>query len=146
MFETRVPDAQACNHWTREQTGRVADVSGVGRVESWVEVSAIALPYVSFTNSFAFADGTLLTSDSKLRFRERDELEADLTAASLDLVDVRDVLAPAFSRPIVVVWMVFAASANRGRLMGAAGCPRRVGRCLRWSVGNAGGCVRWVAG
>lgn len=91
VFETRVPDARAWDHWTREQTWRVADVSGVGRVESWVEVSAIALPYVSFTNSFAFADGTLLTSDSKLRFRERDELEAELTAASLDLVDVRDV-------------------------------------------------------
>lgn len=91
VFESRVPAARAWEHWTREQTWHAADVPGDGRVEGWVEVRVIAWPRAGITNSFAFADGTLLTSDSTLRFRERDEIQDDLTAAGLDLVDVRDV-------------------------------------------------------
>jgi len=91
VFESRVPAAHAWERWTREQTWHTADVPGEGRVEAWVEVSGISWPRVGITNNFAFADGTLLTSDSALRFREREELADDLDQARLDLVDVRDV-------------------------------------------------------
>jgi SAM-dependent methyltransferase len=93
VFESRVPAAHAWERWTREQTWHTADVPGEGRVEAWVEtlVSGISWPRVGIRNSFAFADGTLLTSESTLRFRERDELADDLNDAHLDLVDVRDV-------------------------------------------------------
>ena len=51
----------------------------------------IAEPLVSFRWTWVFAqDGATLTSDSTLRFRERDEVEADLHAAGYDTVEVRD--------------------------------------------------------
>ncbi len=91
LFESRVPAAHAWERWTREQTWRTAEVPGEGRVEAWVEVSGISWPRLGITNNFAFADGTKLTSESTLRFRERDELADDLDQAQLDLLDVRDV-------------------------------------------------------
>ncbi len=91
MFESRVPAAHAWERWTRQQTWHTANVPGEGRVEAWVEVSGISWPRLDITNNFAFADGTQLTSDSTLRFRERDEVGADLDQAQLDLLDVRDV-------------------------------------------------------
>lgn len=91
VFESRIPAAHAWERWTREQTWHTTDVPGEGQVEAWVEVSGISWPRVGIRNSFAFADGLLLTSDSTLRFRERDELADDLNEAHLDLVDVRDV-------------------------------------------------------
>ncbi len=91
VFESRVPAAHAWERWTREQTWHTADVPGEGRVEAWVQVSGINWPRVGITNNFAFADGTQLTSDSTLRFREREELAADLDHAQMDLLDVRDV-------------------------------------------------------
>jgi SAM-dependent methyltransferase len=89
VFETRVPSRRAWEEWTREQTYRAADTRG-GRVESWVDVDAVHLPLVTFTATFVFADGDVLTSESTLRFRERDEVEADLAAHGYELVEVRD--------------------------------------------------------
>jgi hypothetical protein len=57
----------------------------------WVEVTAVDGPLVSFRWTWMFAaDGATLTSSSTLRFREREQVEADLAAAGLVPVDVRD--------------------------------------------------------
>ena len=45
---------------------------------------------VSFRTTFVFADGTVLTSDSTLRFRSRDELATSLIAVGLVVDEVRD--------------------------------------------------------
>jgi hypothetical protein len=59
-------------------------------VRTWVELTGVELPLVSFRSHFVFdSDGQVLTSDSTLRFRERSELEADLEAAGLRVDDVR---------------------------------------------------------
>jgi len=64
---------------------------GVGWVESWVDVTDVSWPLVSFRRSWVFAsDGRVLTSDSTLRFRERDEVEAALVAHGYAVDDVRD--------------------------------------------------------
>ncbi|MET9334854.1 class I SAM-dependent methyltransferase [Streptomyces cellulosae] len=59
--------------------------------ESWHEVTAVDGPLVSFRTTFVFAyEGKALTSDSTLRFREREEVEADLADHGYVLEDVRD--------------------------------------------------------
>jgi SAM-dependent methyltransferase len=84
-FETRDPARRAWDEWTREATRRV-----VAGVESWVELVDVSLPLVSFRATYVFADGEALHSDSMLRFRERDEVEADIAAQGYELVEVRD--------------------------------------------------------
>ncbi len=90
-FETRDPAARAWEHWTREATYKVREIPGAGRVSSWVEVTTVEWPLVSFRWTWVFAcDGTTLTSCSTLRFRDRVEIEADLHGSGYVLVDVRD--------------------------------------------------------
>lgn len=91
VFETRDPAAHGWAGWTRDRTYRVVDLPGVGPLENWVELTDVALPLISFRTTFVFgADGAVLTSDSTLRFRERDEVVADLSAAGFVLDEVRD--------------------------------------------------------
>ncbi|HEV7203302.1 MAG TPA: class I SAM-dependent methyltransferase [Jatrophihabitans sp.] len=91
VFETRVPAARAWERWNRAASEARTEIAGVGPVRSWVELIDVALPLVTFRWTFAFvADGAVLTSDSTLRFRERDEVEADLQAAGFVVEDVRD--------------------------------------------------------
>jgi SAM-dependent methyltransferase len=91
IFETRVPAARAWETWTRDATYSAVDVEGVGLVTSWLEVTSIEWPLVTFGGTWTFAsDGATLTSSSTLRFRERDEVEADLASAGFTLIDVRD--------------------------------------------------------
>ncbi|WP_309059640.1 class I SAM-dependent methyltransferase [Streptomyces sp.] len=91
VFETRDPARRAWEEWTRERSYRVTDVPGTGAVESWVEVTGVAGPLVTFRWTYVFAaDGQVLTSDSTLRFRERQEVEADLTGQGYVVEGVRD--------------------------------------------------------
>ncbi|MFJ3161133.1 class I SAM-dependent methyltransferase [Streptomyces kanasensis] len=91
VFETRDPAARAWEEWNREASYRVTDVPGTGAVESWVEVTDVSLPLVTFRWTYRFAaDGQVLTSDSTLRFRGRSEVEADLLAEGYVPLDVRD--------------------------------------------------------
>ncbi|MFJ4504424.1 class I SAM-dependent methyltransferase [Streptomyces sp. NPDC088864] len=91
VFETRDPAARAWETWTRAHSHRVTDVPGAGSVESWVQLLDVSGPLVTFRWTYVFAaDGQVLTSDSTLRFRERDEVEADLTAHGYAVHDVRD--------------------------------------------------------
>ncbi|WP_141308058.1 class I SAM-dependent methyltransferase [Streptomyces spinoverrucosus] len=91
VLETRDPARRAWEEWNRDATHRVTDVPGVGAVENWVEVTDVDGPLVTFRGTFVFTtDGARLTSDSTLRFRSREEVEADLLGAGFTVDDVRD--------------------------------------------------------
>ncbi|TLS46542.1 class I SAM-dependent methyltransferase [Streptomyces montanus] len=91
VFETRDPARRAWEEWNREASYGVVEIPGVGPVESWVDLVEVSEPLVSFRWTYVFAaDGQVLTSDSTLRFRERAEIEAELTAQGYVVDDVRD--------------------------------------------------------
>lgn len=90
VFETRDPARRAWEEWTREHTHRTADVPGVGTVESWCRLLDVSGPTVTFRWTYVFgADGEVLTSDSTLRFREREEVAADLVEQGYLVREVR---------------------------------------------------------
>ncbi|UJW28927.1 class I SAM-dependent methyltransferase [Saccharothrix sp. AJ9571] len=90
-FETRQPERRAWEDWAADPAEVTLDIPGTGPVTQWREVTSVDLPLVSFRHSYRFhADGTVLTSDSTLRFRGRDEVEATLAANGFRVLDVRD--------------------------------------------------------
>lgn len=90
VFETRDPSLRGWEEWTRERSISVTATTA-GPVEHWVEVTKVELPLVSFRHSFRFLDGgDIVTSDSTLRFRDRDEIAASLAATGFTVEDVRD--------------------------------------------------------
>lgn len=57
---------------------------------TWVELTAVAMPLVSFRHTWVFeSDGAVLTSDSTLRFRGREEIDSDLRCHGFEVEDVR---------------------------------------------------------
>nr|MBA3369511.1 class I SAM-dependent methyltransferase [Geodermatophilaceae bacterium] len=91
VFETRDPAHRAWEEWNRAASYSSTEIEGVGAVESWVEVTDVSGPLVSFDSTVVFAsDGEVLTSDSTLRFRERDEVESALVAQGYAVDEVRD--------------------------------------------------------
>ncbi|MFD3450620.1 class I SAM-dependent methyltransferase [Streptomyces sp. NPDC058691] len=91
VFETRDPARRAWEEWTREISYRVTEIPGVGSVDNWVQLIEVSWPLVTFRWTYMFAaDGQVLTSDSTLRFREREEVEEDLVAHGYVVEDVRD--------------------------------------------------------
>lgn len=77
--------------WTCAATYDRTDIDGVGPVESWVQLTDVSLPLVSFRGTYVFAaDGQVLTADSTLRFRERDEVETALVAHGYVIDGVRE--------------------------------------------------------
>ncbi|WP_078862017.1 class I SAM-dependent methyltransferase [Streptomyces sp. NRRL F-5123] len=91
VLETRDPARRAWEEWTPELTRRVVRVPGAGPVETWQEPVAVRADLVTFRSTYVFAaDGAVLTSDSTLRFRGRDEVAADLTAHGFTVQEVRD--------------------------------------------------------
>jgi ubiquinone/menaquinone biosynthesis C-methylase UbiE len=91
VFETRRPQRRAWQDWAVE-TGPVRrHIAGVGEVEQRMEVTEVALPYVSIRHTYTFAsDGLTLRSDSTLRFRSRAEIEQTLLANGFVTLDVRE--------------------------------------------------------
>jgi SAM-dependent methyltransferase len=89
VFETRDPARKAWTEWNRAETHRVTEVAGVGPVETWTELCEVSLPLVSFRTTYVFPGGEVLSSDSTLRFREREEVEADLGATGYVVDEVR---------------------------------------------------------
>jgi SAM-dependent methyltransferase len=89
VFETRRPEARAWETWPGTR-GRTDDL------EWWYDLLEVTEPpdapelRVTFRWSFRFTDGTLLTSDSTLRFRTRAELDTSLAEAGFVVDDVRD--------------------------------------------------------
>jgi ubiquinone/menaquinone biosynthesis C-methylase UbiE len=90
VFETRRPQRRAWQEWATRTSPVVRNVRGVGEVEQRMEVTDVALPYVSFRYTYTFASDSLTVwSDSTLRFRGRAELEQTLVAAGFTTLDVR---------------------------------------------------------
>lgn len=90
VFETRDPAREAWLTWNRAQTFRRLPVPG-GEVATWVEVTEVKWPLVSFRGTTEFtSDGAVLTSDSTLRFRTREEVASSLAAAGFTVDEVRD--------------------------------------------------------
>jgi SAM-dependent methyltransferase len=90
VVETRRPERRAWQDWAAQTAPVVREVPGVGAVEQRMEVLSVDLPYVSFRYTYRFPDGTVVDSESTLRFREREELEATLSECVFDVVDVRE--------------------------------------------------------
>jgi hypothetical protein len=91
VFESRNPEAQAWTQWNRNDSYARTIVPGVDTVESWVDVIDVQEDLVSFRSTFVFeSDGSVLTSDSTLRFRSRAELTNSSAAAALIVREVRD--------------------------------------------------------
>jgi hypothetical protein len=91
VFETRNPVHRAWEGWNRAATYAVTEIDDVGAVENWLEVTDAGDSLVTFRSTTVFAsDGQVLTSESTLRFRERDEVLTDLAQSGYDVLDVRD--------------------------------------------------------
>ncbi len=91
VFETRRPERRAWEDWAANATPVTLDVPGTGSVEQCFELTEVSLPFVSFRFTYRFlTDDTVVTSDSTLRFRSREEVEASLTAAGYQVRDVRE--------------------------------------------------------
>lgn len=91
VFETRDPAARDWQRWTKQASYRTVEIPSAGAVTRWIELTAINGPLVSFRWTWVFhADGATLTSESTLRFRDRNEVQADLHAAGYRVLEVRD--------------------------------------------------------
>lgn len=91
VFETRRPERQAWKEWAADTGQVILDIPGSGPVEQQREVTDVSLPFVSFRYTYRFiADGAVVTSDSTLRFRSRNEVESSLVAHGYRVLDVRE--------------------------------------------------------
>jgi SAM-dependent methyltransferase len=90
VFETRDPAAKAWLEWNREQSYQRRVVPGVGGVQAWHELLEVRGDLISFRSTVVFeSDGAVLTSESTLRFRHRDEVATSLAAAGYAVDEVR---------------------------------------------------------
>ena len=90
VFETRRPERRAWQEWAAGSGPVIRDIPGIGPVEQRFAVTAVNLPFVSFRYTYAFRrDGAVITSDSTLRFRSREELESSLAAEGYEVREVR---------------------------------------------------------
>jgi SAM-dependent methyltransferase len=90
VFEVRDPARRAWHEWNRPESRRITEIQGVGLVESFVELIDVSGQLVTFRWTVVFtSDGRVFTSDSTLRFRERDEIEASLSGHGYALKEVR---------------------------------------------------------
>ena len=91
VFETRDPDNRAWTSWHRAASYRQTVLPDVGGIETWVDVTEVQGLCVSFRSTFVFdRDGAVMTSDSTLRFRTRDEVVESLRMAGLRVREERD--------------------------------------------------------
>jgi SAM-dependent methyltransferase len=90
VFETRDPAAKAWLEWNRESSYQRAVVPGAGVVQTWEDLLDVSGDLVTFRSTVVFeSDGAVLTSESMLRFRHRDEVAASLRAAGYLVDEVR---------------------------------------------------------
>lgn len=87
VFETRRPEVRDWENWEVAPT-TVTLPGGASLVVSRT-VTVVAPPLVTFESSTEIG-GEVVPSSSTLRFREREEVEADLNAHGFQVVDVRD--------------------------------------------------------
>lgn len=90
VFEVRDPARQGWREWNREESFRRVELPHAGVVETWVDLTDISPPLVSFRQTFVFeTDGAVLVSDSTLRFRGRTEISDSLRGAGFGVHEVR---------------------------------------------------------
>lgn len=91
VFEVRRPERRAWEEWAAGAAPVTLDVAGIGSVERRLEVTDVSLPFVSFRFTYTFlTDSSVVTSDSTLRFRSRDQVETSLVANGYRVLDVRE--------------------------------------------------------
>jgi SAM-dependent methyltransferase len=91
VFEARRTERRVWEEWAADTDPVIVDVRGTGLVQQRREVTEVRLPFVSFHCAYTFlSDGSVVTSDSTLRFRGREEFEASLVANGFRLLDVRE--------------------------------------------------------
>jgi SAM-dependent methyltransferase len=90
VFETRDPAVEAWREWTRDASYSLDEIDDLGVVENWADLVDVSLPLVTFRWTFVFPDGEVLTSDSTLRFREREDVHETLLAHGYVVDEVRD--------------------------------------------------------
>jgi SAM-dependent methyltransferase len=90
VVETRDPSRQAWQSWNRAETYAHLDLDDGRSLETWVDVTDVAGPWVTFVWTFRFGVGDVLTSESTLRFRTRSEVELSLRDTGFDVSEVRD--------------------------------------------------------
>jgi SAM-dependent methyltransferase len=91
VFETRDPARRAWLEWGRPHSGVKTVVPGIGGLEAWRDVTDVSGELVTFRVTYVFeSDGSVLTADSTLRFRSRDEVTDSLTAAGFTVEEIRD--------------------------------------------------------
>lgn len=90
VFESRRPERRAWEEWRAATEETVHEIPGVGRVVTRPRFVEVALPLVTFSDDFTFADGTTLTSTSTLRWRDEAELRTTLSAAGFAVQEIRD--------------------------------------------------------
>jgi SAM-dependent methyltransferase len=86
VFETRRPEVRDWENWEVPPT--TVDLPDGSTLVVSRTVTEVALPLVTFESSTTL-DGEVVPSASTLRFREREEVEADLRAHGFEVVDVR---------------------------------------------------------
>jgi SAM-dependent methyltransferase len=91
VFETRRPQRKAWQDWNPPESYQSVEIAGVGRVDTWDEVTVVDLPLVSFQSTIRFhAEGSTITSSSTLRFRDLEEIAASLDVAGFVVREVRE--------------------------------------------------------
>lgn len=91
VFEVRDPKRRAWESWNPSASFTRTETTSEGAVETWHEVVDVRDRLVSFRTTFRFeATGEIMTSESTLRFRERDEIESLLARSGFDMIEVRD--------------------------------------------------------
>ena len=90
VFEVRDPGREAWQEWTWDQSFRRVELPGVGAIKTWVELTDVNPPLVSFRHTLVFeGDAAVLRSESTLRFRDRAEIIDSLQAAGFAVREVR---------------------------------------------------------
>ena len=89
VFETRRPEARAWEQWGGPSVASHT-FPGVGLVTTRGLGVRVHLPQVSFAESYEFPDGTVLTSESTLRFRDAADNRGLLQQAGFRVVEVRE--------------------------------------------------------
>ena len=90
VFEVRDPDREGWRDWTRDRSARRLELPGFGVVDTWVDLTHVDPPFVSFRTTFIFdVDGAVLISNSTLRFRNRAEIEESLDSAGFVVRELR---------------------------------------------------------
>lgn len=88
VFESRNPAMRAWEVWTESETREVQDVGGIGPVEVFYQVKAVAAEHVTFDAVFTLLEtGEKRVSESRLRFADRETIGRLLTEAGFDTVD-----------------------------------------------------------